>query len=968
MTTTRRAVLDVIETVISPQCLPRNVAARGKLTERSYYPNLIKVIKDAGGSGVSEVSFNSEPDIVFEMGGKQWLLSVKIGESTAILKSAFLQYNRHKDESGISQGMLLFLPERMRSVRPTEAALDNALSLNNVSCLVDAPKFKDEYVDVPFSGVMDRLKREAIPAIERKEQRTYSVGRIAAFLREQIEQLMGQIPPEDPSILKAIIDQNLLSGIGHLDKKHANVATQFLGASILLSQLMFLRMYGSAHPDIMPGKPVTRATLKAAFKKIYNINYKPIYDFDVIGLVSEEYAKETYDLISGLEIENTRFELPGRIFHALMPRNIRKLMAAFYTRPQSADILTNLSIKKHDDTVFDPACGSGTILVSAYRKKTELQEQEGIRKNLHQQFCEKDIFGGDIMPFAVHLTTANLAAMDPATTIKRTQIIGGDSLNLSPGKTYRGYQQRLFAHIAEGKDMSGRRYEIALGEVDAVLMNPPFTKVERGISQFVNMSRFQGKVGGEASLWVHFIMLANEFLRQDGICGAVLPVSILRGRETEKVRDFILTEMTPLYIVKATLNYGFSESSEYRDLLFVFRKAPAPEDHRVKFCLIKYDVNRTSWDQARFISETLKTSDHFRSKELDIESFSISDLRNHKNLMPFIGVTDYLHRDIFLSFVNKGNSILDPFPPDYTKEGLRSEGGVSKVVFFTRGSHPSRIEESFLSFAAESNDSITAKSKKEVPYTVDKLALSPSLRTGVGLDRMNIEGLWDYVAHGRYEAFPQVLRASGVKAPGGVGWAKYFSRLRSSIHDDRTFLVITLRLNPFSPNVHFISFFSETPLMPSDQFKILKEPNRKKAKAVCLLLNSALFLSNLFLFKEETTGRFIHIRSHDLDDIRIVPDEDRIDALEAVFDRYSRMPFPALREQIDTNFIKNYDAFQETKDWDRIELKVEPSPLRLSMDIDVFKALGTDITAKDLTRLYEAIEKEMIITRGLTRD
>jgi len=942
--------------------------ASAQITERTFYPNLIKIIKAKGGSGVSEVKYNSEPDIVFELSDRKWLLGVKIGETPAILKSAFIQYQRHKDESGIKHGVLLFLPESARKIRPDEASIDRALDTKIVDCLVDTPLVKEEYGDSPFPVVIERLKTEVVPKIERKEEKAYSINLIAKFLTEQIEELMSKIPVNDPAILKAIIDQNLLSGIGNLDRKHAKVAIQFLGASILLSQLMFLRLYGVAHPAILPPKPVTRSSVQAAFKRISDINYRPIYGFDVIDSVSEEYLRETFDLISGLEIERSRYELPGRIFHALMPKNIRKLMAAFYTRPQSADILTQLSISKWTDTVLDPACGSGTILVSAYRKKAELQQEANVNKNSHKQFCERDIFGADIMPFAVHLTTANLAAMDPTTTIKKTQIIQGDSLELSLGDTRAGYQQRLFRPIAKGKYMNGEEYEVTLNKMDSVLMNPPFTKVERGIQKFVNMTRYNLKVGGDASLWTHFIMLADEFLKDNGTYGAVLPVSILRGQETERVRDFLFSEMTPLYVVKATLNYGFSESSEYRDVLFVARKGKPPKNHQVRCCLLKYDVNRTTWDMARHISEVLNKKSHLRSEDLDVETFALSELQNKMNLMPYIGVSDYKHRDSLLALIGKASGELEPIPENYTKEGLRSEGKAASILFFTRDLHPSRVEEAFMSFKKEDGKSITSESRRGVTYSVEKMSLTKSLRTAVGQSRMNVEGRWDYVAHGRYEEFPQILRATGIKSPKGVTWSQFFSSVRNNLQGLRTNLVLSRRLNPFSPNVHFISFYSDTPFAPGDQLKIVKENDPDKAKAVCVLLNSSVFLANLFLFKEETTGRYIDIRAYDLNQMKMLPTATHVSDLVVVFNRYSDKDFPALREQMDANFSTHYDAFQETKDWSTVDFRLQPSQLRLDMDQDVFRALGAAITRGELMEVYQAIEKEMIITRGLTRD
>src|SRR5437899_6162978 len=89
-----------------------------RVTERSFYTDIKAVITTAGGSAVSEVTYNSEPDIIFDLIGREWVLSVKIGETPTLLKSAFIQYQRHKDESGRNHGLLLLLPESARTVAP----------------------------------------------------------------------------------------------------------------------------------------------------------------------------------------------------------------------------------------------------------------------------------------------------------------------------------------------------------------------------------------------------------------------------------------------------------------------------------------------------------------------------------------------------------------------------------------------------------------------------------------------------------------------------------------------------------------------------------------------------------------------------------------------------------------------------------------------------------------------------------
>jgi hypothetical protein len=123
---------------------------KGQVTERTFYPALIELIKAQGGSGVSEVAYISVPDIVFTLLDQKWLLSVKIGEDVPTLKSAFIQYQRHKEESGLSHGLILFLPSPIRNTKPIEKNVIDALTTSLVTCLIDTPSLKEEYRNITF--------------------------------------------------------------------------------------------------------------------------------------------------------------------------------------------------------------------------------------------------------------------------------------------------------------------------------------------------------------------------------------------------------------------------------------------------------------------------------------------------------------------------------------------------------------------------------------------------------------------------------------------------------------------------------------------------------------------------------------------------------------------------------------------------------------------------------------------------
>ncbi len=954
---------------------------KAQVTERTFYPALIDLIRAQGGSGVSEVSYVSVPDIVFELLNRKWLLSVKVGEDVPTLKSAFIQYQRHKDESGINHGLLLFLPSSVRATKVTEQDVASAILTSQITCLVDTPILKEEYRNLTFPQVLMRVITDIGARLDKRLEQGFSLKLVISLLKEHVNELMGTVSLSDPMLLRVVTDRKLLTGISHLKAEQTESVGRFLSAYIILSQILFLRLYSSAMPQpnelTQDLKPVTHYSLRKAFGRILKINYRPIYEVDVLDSISDKYLLDTFDLIWGLEVERVRYELPGRIFHELMPANIRKMLAAFYTRPQAADILANLAIRWSEDTVFDPASGSGTILTAAYRRKRDLFVEEGKAGNPHKRFCENDIFGADIMPFAVHLTTANLAAMDPATTLTRTQIIQGDSLRLSSGRKYReGLQIEMFPLAPEAEKNSGEKYKVDLKLVDVILMNPPFTKVERGIQKYVDMKRFHSVIGGEIGLWGHFIALADEFLNDGGIYGAVIPINILRGRESAKVRDFIFANWTPLYVLKATFNYGFSEWSEYRDVLLLAAKNPPTPNKSVKFCLIKQDLTNLTKDDTSHIAEQVSSLRHLRSDKLDIESFKIKDLvQRSTNLMWFCGVTDFNHRDILVSFLDKFSGRLSSFPDGYFREGYRPvPKGVSSFLFLTRNLEPCRAEEAFLTFDDDSDTSISASSKLDVKYDIEKEVLKPTLRTGIGIRTLSIQDKWDYITGRPYKVMNRVMRASGFTKPGDFNQESFWQNLERELAEVQTRLVVAHRINPYSPNTHLTAFFSENSISPSNMLNVVVEPDSYKAKAVAVMLNSVHFLVQFFLLKEETTGRYINIRFYDLHEMNLYPDGKAVRNLVKVFDRYSKMEFPSLREQLDTHFDQRYKDFWSIQRHARPSLfsvlnnPVEPSDIRLRFDLDICKVLGIEVTPDDLISVYGTIVKEMILTRGLTRD
>ncbi len=953
------------------------VKYRAAVSERTFYPALLDAIHLKGGTGVQEVVYKSVPDISFTLFGNPWLLSVKVGESTSLLKSAFIQYLRHKEESGIERGILLLLPDDLKSIAANEDSVRNAIMNNKVVALIDAITIKEEIRGKSFPEILDLIASDIEPRIYQGIISTYSLELVIKLLREQVMDIMRDLRVKERNILEIITSWDLLSSLGHnLKPQDARHASRFLAAYIILSQILFLRLFSVVHPDIVSDiNPITKSKLQSAFNRVLEINYKPIFSLSVIDLLEDEFLKDTFDLIWGLAVDKVRYELPGRIFHELMPPDIRKLLAAFYTRPQAAELLSQLCIQSSSNTVFDPACGSGTILTAAYREKLRLFKLEQNNINPHKQFCEKDIHGSDVMPFAVHLTCANLAAMDVAQTISHTRILQSDSLSIDSGMSFKdGVQQfGLFEKPQFAKKISGEDYRIVFSKesFDVIMMNPPFTKVERGIKKYVNMERYQPNVGGEAGLWCHFIFLADNFLCKKGIYGAVLPINVLRGRETTLTRQFIISKWTPLYIIKCTYNYGFSEWSEYRDILLVAKKEDCKKSHKVRFCLIKKNLKEFNHKEITNIRTLIINNEYLRTPELDIDSYSITELKPRvKNLMWFCGVTDFYHRDLMISHFNDFKNKLFKLPSNYIATGFRPDANMSKVLYFTREITTERTDEAFIKFSIENKNHIKASSPLGAKYNIEVNSITPSLRTPVGISHMDINEKWDYIAHRPYREIDRVKAACDYNLE--LDW----DSIDKNIKRTQSYLSVVHRINPFSPNIHHVAFYSNTMLASSDQFNIFLNKDNNLLKAICVLLNSSLFFTQFFLLKEESTGRFINLRVYDLEQMYLIPDSSCIAGLINIYNQYKNVNFPSISLQFDVNFTERYKEFWESKRnnkhqsrfWSILEQEILPNEIRIEYDLKIFKALRLKTNKNDLLRLYRAYVYEMIMTRGLIKD
>ncbi len=940
------------------------------VTERSLYHYLANLLKDLGCESAIEVSTRSGyPDLLVKKGSFKFIVEVKIGEQG--LFSGITQIEKNARGAGVTEKILLVYPERVRvffehpdEERESKIALQTQLLHGIVLTDFLTENFRDKTPEFLFTELFKILSEKA--KVYKPEVAIETLSESVQILANELRKWSGVKLLQEEVVGR----MELFSAIGSegIDENEFRAAAVDLSAYILINQLLFYRIFSKKTGKVPVLSEINKKEdVIKCFDAILKIDFIPIFKIDIIKLLppsSESLMSvinKIIEILSALKPENMEHDLPGRIFHDLLPPTTRKLLAAFYTRPIAAEIVAGLAVDKYNSQVIDPACGSGTLLVAAYGRKKRLG---GDRQNLHREFLEEEITGIDIMPFASHLTAVNLAAQDVEEIANNLKVGSSDSLKLKAGY----FLNRLASEISHqmnllDPDVTPERVNVmeeakvdtfTVDKFDAVIMNPPFTKQERLPSDYHReVTQKWGSGGAGVGLWGPFMLLANELLKDNGKIGAIIPINFLRGEETRAIRNFFINDKyTWKYLLRSTKNYAFSESSEYSDIIVILEKNNSKENKKRKtgIVLIKKNLKDFALQEGRVLAERIRNVEEEENHSEELFDLYWEDQNyleeNKDNLMPLVSVGSIKNKEVLNEFLEKilKSNKTEKFRANKFAEGFRPvPQGLSDLVFITNAKSPERAMYSNITLEREVNGTVEGKDRTGALIKVPKGFVLKSLRTPVGLKRMDATQDLDYLIIAPYDGLERVSAISNYNnVPNWVS-------IKSSALRTGTNLAICRRINPYSPSQMHIAYCSTVTFYPSNQLEVVHVKNNEEAKIECLYFNSSLFFVQFMLNKEESTGRRVDIRISDLINIYglkldAITEKEKKDLL-AMYEGMSNKEFPSLLEQYKQHF-------EDKK----------------KIDKALFKILGISVSEEELDNVYNVIYEEMIRIKSFSRE
>jgi len=755
-------------------------------------------------------------------------------------------------------------------------------------------------------------------------------------------------------------------------------------AYLLLNQLLFYHVLSRHKPDEFPeiDTDLLRSAEDIKIKYFNKVpNYAAIFSYDVASKIPAAYIdiiKTTINVIKGLAPEKIKTDLLGMIFHDLIPFEIRKSVAAFYTNIVAAELLACLAIDDHDAKVADFAVGSGGLLVAAYRRKKQLlKEKREFREEDHRKFVEEDLLGIDVMPFAAHLAATHLALQAPEYLTNKVKIAIWDSTDLSPNRyippiaslemVLTGQTPISMFFNRTGKEKGvvkleerGLSEEIKLDYQDVIIMNPPFTRQERIPKEykeklFQRFKKYKNYLHKQLSYYGYFILLADKFIKDGGRMALVLPATFLRVNSAEGIRRLLIDNYHIEYIITTWQRAAFSEGAQFREILLIAKKTKVDNNAKCGIVLIKKlpkDLKeaRELANKIKFIYNSHNINEGYEDETVSIRILNYGTIRNCvSNMFIFIALTDLNLLDLWMQIKDKGRPKFSTFSDylTYTNgkiiRGVEEWSGrdlVPSIMFILRNEKRVRwSSDRWIVNKLHKNNVIIKDRCTGIQIKIPKKVLTYGVRRPSVLSKIDISKELDYIICDTFEnidTFSKIIKIDSEKLDKMlIQWKDYVERRKCN-------LLLNRRFDISAPGTALLAFYSNYLATPTNIFWSIKGIHKEDAKILSLWFNSTLNILQILLKRKETRGAFLELDKYITLQLIIIDPrkltKSEVDDLIELYDKIKDVAFPSILQQLKTKH-----------------------PTRVELDMKILNILGFNKreSRKILEHLYAALTNEI---------
>ncbi len=267
--------------------------------------------------------------------------------------------------------------------------------------------------------------------------------------------------------------------------------------------------------------------------------------------------------LNGFDFADVDSDIIGTVYGTYLTRKEKKKRGQYYTPPEIVTYLLDHvgyvkgpAIIGQQKRLLDPACGSGSFLVTAARRL--LEAYAGMIASDPEQVLERvrgSLYGFDLNPFACYLAEVNLLIQllplvkavhektKRAPRLQRFHIYNVDALTLSTRSYFTA--QTGATLMREERDEVERIKDRTQGSEYAtgfafILGNPPYGASLTDIYKKQLKDDYADVWRGQPDTYVFFYRLAVRLLGTGGKLGFITPNTFLMGVNTTPLRSVLL--------------------------------------------------------------------------------------------------------------------------------------------------------------------------------------------------------------------------------------------------------------------------------------------------------------------------------------------------------------------------------------------------------------------------------------------
>ena len=248
--------------------------------------------------------------------------------------------------------------------------------------------------------------------------------------------------------------------------------------------------------------------------------------------IDENRLVSVVNHLQGINLNQTDLDVKGVAFEKFLGNFFKGETGQFFTPREVVEFMVDMVKPGHENTILDPACGSGGFLLHAMdyirKQASDYYEEESREHYLHwHDFAEKRLFGIEVNDSIARVAKMNMIIHDDghSNVISNDALINFDLLY----KQHNSFEKEKF---------------------DVILTNPPFGAVIKQ-SESPYLENYElGKGNPAQKTEILFLERCFDFLKwETGKLAIILPDGILTNSSLQYVRDYIERHFRILAVV-----------------------------------------------------------------------------------------------------------------------------------------------------------------------------------------------------------------------------------------------------------------------------------------------------------------------------------------------------------------------------------------------------------------------------------